>query len=112
MRLFNWVKEFEENRTITNIPAKVRSVETRYWIGVIVGLGLLWAGLFILFVSPNGNVYSSKMQLLGLFFAIDGLITIFTVKICAHIRLAQFWILWDSQNRMQNEMNKMSSTDL
>jgi hypothetical protein len=42
-------------------------------------------------------------MLLGLFIAIDGAISWAVVKIVVHVRLAMYWIIWDSQNRKKDE---------
>lgn len=109
MRFFNWAKAFEERRTYEDVLGKVRTTELSYWIGLLISIGMSFAGLAIFFGAPEGNI---KVQLLGLAIAIEGTIWWAVIKIVTHVRLIFFGILWDSRNRYKDEMNKISSTDL
>jgi drug/metabolite transporter (DMT)-like permease len=96
MRLLGWSKAFEERRTYQNILGKVRNTEVAYWYWLLMSILTAFVGLAVMLSAPEGNL---KQMLLGLFIAIDGAIAWAVVKIVVHVRLAMYWILWDSQNR-------------
>jgi hypothetical protein len=98
MTLSNWSKVFEERRTYQDIPTKVRNTEVGYWICLLVSVVLVFVGLAVMFAAPDGHL---KQMLLGLFVAIDGAIAWAVIKIVVHVRLAMYWIIWDSQNRKE-----------
>jgi predicted exporter len=109
MKLFNWAEAFEERRIYQDIPAKVRRTETGYWLFMPLTIVVTVAGLVFMMTSPSNDL---KRMLLGLFVAVDGVVACALVKIWAHIRLAQYWIIWDSQNRLEAEINKSLAEDL
>ena len=98
MRLFGWSKVFEERKPYEDIPVRVRKTEIGYWVWMVVTIVLVFVGLGIMLSAPSDNL---KQMLLGLFIAIDGAISWAVVKIWVHIRLAMYWIIWDSQNRQK-----------
>ena len=63
----------------------------------------------VLCFAPSGD---TRAQLIGLFIAIDGGLHWVVIKIWVHIRLAMFWIIWDAQNRAEQEMRKLEAADL
>jgi hypothetical protein len=96
MRLIGWSTVFEERKTYRNIPAKVRETEVGYWFWLLMSIAAAAVGLAVMLSAPEGHL---KQMLLGLFIAVDGAIAWAVVKIVVHIRLAMYWIIWDSQNR-------------
>lgn len=107
MRAFNWFKDFEESPIVEDIPRRVQTLEKAYIFWAVVNLVLLMAGVMILMLAST-----AKIELLGLFIAIEGLAHNIMNANCANAHLASYRILWDTQNRLRREMNKMSSTDL
>ncbi len=96
MRMLGWSKAFEERKTYQDIPSKVRNTEVAYWYWLLISIAAALAGLGVMLSAPDGNL---RQMLLGLFIAVDGAIAWAVVKIVVHIRLAMYWIIWDSQNR-------------
>jgi hypothetical protein len=106
MRLIGWARVFEERRTVEDIPNRVRNTEVGYWYWLLISIAVSIVGLSIMLSAPEGSV---KQMLLGLFIAVDGAIAWAVVKIVVHIRLAVYWILWDSHHRSAER--GFSSTD-
>jgi hypothetical protein len=99
MRLVDWSKAFEERRTYQNIPTKVRNTEAGYFVCLLGSIAVVFVGLAMMLLAPDGHL---KQMLLGLFIAVDGAIAWAVVKIVVHVRLAMYWIIWDSQNRKED----------
>jgi hypothetical protein len=98
MALSHWSKAFEERRTFQDIPTKVRNTEVGYWACLLLSIAVVLVGLVVMLTAPDGHL---KQMLLGLFVAVDGTIAWAVVKIVVHVRLAMYWIIWDSQNRKE-----------
>ena len=109
---WNWAKAFEEHKTIDDIPEKVRQMESRYWIWFWFGLAQILVGGPVFFISFWIQGGTDRFMLLGLLLLLGGGIDLALAKIWAHVRLSMFWILWDSQNRLKAEMDRMSAADL
>ena len=109
MRLFNWAESFKETPTCEDILNKVQKTETVFWIWLLLSVIFLVLGITIVLVAPAD---SFKLHCIGLFLAIDGCINVALLKIWAHIRLAMYRILWDRENRIKAEMNKLDAEDL
>jgi hypothetical protein len=100
MRFFRWSQVFEDRKVYPYIPVKVRDTEVAYWFWLLFSIAAAFVGLAIMLSAPDGHL---KQMLLGLFIAIDGAISWAVVKIVVHVRLAMYWIIWDSQNRKKDE---------
>ncbi|MHC5061675.1 MAG: hypothetical protein ACYTFK_11405 [Planctomycetota bacterium] len=109
MRIFNWAERFKEQPTCDDVLKKVRKTETVYWIYVVIFILVGLHGLNTMLQAPEGNL---KEHVMGLFLALFGLIQITLMKIWAHIRLAMLYQIWDSQNRLENEIRKSQAADL
>ena len=109
LKFVNWAQAFKETPTCDDILKRVRTVEIYYWIFLVLSCIVAVWGIMIMILVPANNI---KALLLGLFLAIDGSIQIALIKIWAHIKLSMFRIMWDSQNRLEAEMNKMEAKDL
>lgn len=107
MRIFGWAQAFNENQTIEDIPSRVHKMEVAYWVWLLLTFLGSVVGLIMLGVAS-----SLKVQLFGLFFALEGVTLICLIKIWAHVRLTQYWIIWDSRNRLDAEMRKSEAADL
>ena len=83
----SWHKAFEENKTIEDIPDKVKKLESSFWIWLGISSLITILGILIMMVSQQSNF--------GLFFAIVGVVNIALIKIWAHIWLSTYRILWD-----------------
>jgi len=66
-------------------------------------------GINIITKAPEGDL---KEHVMGLFLALFGIIQITLMKIWAHIRLTTLYLIWDSQNRIENEIRKSEAADL
>ena len=109
MRLFNWAESFKEQPTCEDILKKVQTIEIMYWIYLLLSVTIALVGVFMMTLATAGNL---KILILGLFLAIDGCIQISLIKIWAHIKLSMYRIIWDSQNRIENEIRKSKAADL
>ena len=109
MRLFNWARSFEETRTCDDIPKRVRKVEITYWVFIIFFVAILLQGLNTLTNAPEDNL---KEHVEGLFWALFGLINIAIMKLWAYIKFTMYFIIWDSKNRVEAEINKLEAEDL
>jgi hypothetical protein len=96
MRLLGWARVFEERKTVEDIPNRVRNTEVGYWYWMILSIVVSFVGLGIMLSAPEGSL---KLMLLGLFIAVDGAIAWAVIKIVTHVRLAMYWIIWDSHHR-------------
>ncbi len=101
MRLVAWSKAFDAHKTYDEIPAKVRNTEIAYWIGLVFSIGLVLVGVSVMLSAPPDAL---KQMFLGLFLAIDGAISWAVIKIWVHVRLAMYWIIWDTQNRQRQQI--------
>lgn len=109
MRFFNWAESFKEQPTCENILKKVQKIEMQYWIFLLLSVIIALWGVFIMIHAPADNL---KALFFGLFLAIDGCIQISLIKIWVHIKLSMLRIIWDSQNRIENEIRKSEAADL
>ena len=109
MRFFNWSEGFKEQPTCEDVLKKVRKTEITYWIWIVICLVIMIAGFNIIEKAPEGDL---KEHMIGLFFALLGVIQITLMKIWAHIRLTMLYQIWDSQNRIENEIRKSEAADL
>jgi len=103
----DWVKAFEDRKIIEDIPREVRKLESRYWSSICLSGAGIMVGLVLFFVASG-----VKMQLAGVLAILLGNMGIFATKIACQVRLSLFWLVWDSQNRLRAEMDKMAATDL
>ncbi len=107
MKLFNWAATFEEQKTCEDILGRVRKTEVMYWIYLILLVAVTLGGL-----NALANSDDTKGMLFGLFLALVGVINIALIKLWAHIRLVMYYTIWDSQNRLEAELNKSLASDL
>ncbi len=63
----------------------------------------------IILDAPENDL---KEHAWGLFLAILGIVNIAVIKLWAHIRLTMYFIIWDRNNRIEAEMNKLEAEDL
>ena len=109
MRFFNWAESFKEQPTCENILKKIQTIEMLYWIFLLLSVIIALWGIGIMILVPADNL---KALFLGLFLAIDGSLQVTLIKIWAHIKLSMYRIIWDSQNRIENEIRKSEAADL
>lgn len=109
MRIFGWAKSFEEQKTCEDILGRVRRTEITYWIYMAIPVFITLGGLTAMSTAAPGDL---KHLILGLFWALFGIINICMIKLWAHLRLVKCYMIWDSQNRTQAELDKMKSMDL
>lgn len=107
MKWFNWAARFEEQKTCEDILGRVRKTEIIYWVYMVALIALTLGGLHSLMNSTG-----TKEMLMGLFMALVGIINIALIKLWAHVRLVMYYIIWDSQNRLEAELNKSIASDL
>lgn len=107
MKMFNWAARFEEQKTCEDILGRVRKTEIMYWVYMIVLIAITLSGLHSLMHSAG-----TRAMLFGLFMALVGIINIALIKLWAHVRLVMYYIIWDSQNRLEAELNKSMAEDL
>lgn len=106
-RMVNWAHDFEECPVIEDIPERVRNLEKSFYFWALYCAVLLIVGLVLL-----ASASSSRLQLLGLFIGLMAFTTLALHATCVNIALASYRTIWDSQNRMQQELDKMASSDL
>ncbi|MDD5459297.1 MAG: hypothetical protein PHF37_07890 [Phycisphaerae bacterium] len=109
MRLFNWAQSFKETPTCDDILNKVQKTEIAYWIFLLISVGIAIWGLNVLIDAPDNNL---KQHFMGLFLALTGIVNVAVIKIWAHVRLTMYFTIWDSQNRIENEIRKSEIQDL
>ena len=68
----------------------------------------IW-GYCILQNAPEDNL---KQHAIGLFLAVVGIVNVAVIKLWAHIILTMYFIIWDSKNRIEAEINKLEAEDL
>ena len=94
------------------LPEKTTDLTTdktqiTFWIYMVILVAITLGGLHVLMHATE-----TRAMLTGLFMALVGIINIALIKIWAHIRLVMFYIIWDSQNRLEAELNKSLAEDL
>ncbi len=109
MRCFNWAQSFKETPTCDDILKKVRKTEITYWIFQVLCIIITLAGFNILSETPESDL---KQRAIGLLLLLIGITHIAVMKLWAHIRLTMYFIIWDRENRLEAEMNKLESEDL
>ncbi len=109
MILFNWAERFKEQPTCENILKKVRKTEILYWVFLVLSVCIAVWGYNILNNAPEDNL---KQHAIGLLLAIVGIVNVAVIKLWAHIILTMYFIIWDSQNRIESEINKLEAEDL
>jgi hypothetical protein len=109
MRIFNWAASFESQKTCDDILGRVRKTEITYWIYVLILAAVTLQGMNMM---GNADPTDTKTMLIGLFVALIGIINISMMKLWAHIRLVMYYIIWDSQNRLEAELEKSRAEDL
>ena len=109
MMIFNWAARFEKHRTCDDILARVRKTEIVYWI-YMVALTLVTVGG--VGTMQGAQPTDFRTMLFGLFMALVGFVSIALIKLWAHIRLVMYYIIWDSQNRLEAELRKSRAEDL
>jgi len=109
MRFFNWAEGFKEQPTCEDILKKVRKIEIVYWVFIVLLVLVAMSGVNIIIEAPEGDL---KQHVMGLFLALLGVSQITLMKIWAHIKLSMYFTIWDSQNRIENEIRKSEAADL
>ncbi len=109
MRFFNWAQIFKETPTLEDILKKVRKTEITYWIFLVICVCIFAKGMNTLFEAPED---STKQQIEGAFWALFGLINVVMIKLWAHIRLTTYFLIWDRNNKIESEINKLEAQDL
>ena len=109
MRFFNWAESFKEQPTCEDILKKIQKIEIIYWISLLLAVFISVLGLLIMLLTPANNL---KALFLGLFLGTNGLIQIAMVEIWVHIKLSMYRIIWDQENRLEAEINKLEAADL
>jgi len=109
MASFYWTKEFEDQPTCEDILGNVRKIETKYWIGVACAFFMIIAGIILIILAPSDNI---KQHNWGVFMAIYGGIILAMSEICACVKISTLRVIWDRQNRLEQEMKKSEAMDL
>ena len=109
MKLWAWAEAFEERRTFEDILGKVHRTEVGYWIWLLLSIFIGFVGIGIVILAPANSL---KMHAIGLLIAVEGMFWWAIIKIVVHVRLAMYWILWDSQNRLGQELRESEAADL
>ena len=107
MKPLSWAARFEEQKTCEDILGRVHKTQITFWIYMVILVAITLGGLHVLMHATE-----TRAMLTGLFMALVGIINIALIKIWAHIRLVMFYIIWDSQNRLEAELNKSLAEDL
>ena len=109
MRFFNWAESFKQTRTCDDILKRVRKTEIVYWVFLVLSVCIAIWGYCILQNAPEDNL---KQHAIGLFLAVVGIVNVAVIKLWAHIILTMYFIIWDSKNRIEAEINKLEAEDL
>lgn len=109
MHIFNWAQAFKQQRTFEDIPSNVQKTEIGYWIWLMICILWGFLGMLIILIAPQNSL---KAHFWGLLLILEGSFLWAVIKIVAHIRLAMYWILWDSQNRIAAELRQSQAADL
>ena len=109
MRFFNWAQAFKETPTCDDILKRVRRTEITYWIFLLISVFIALGGLSMIGNAPEDNL---KQHAMGLFLALTGIVNIAMIKLCAHIRLMMYFIIWDRNNTIEAEIKKLEAQDL
>lgn len=109
MRFFNWAKGFEEQPTCEDILKKVKKTEITYWVYMAIFVVIAIYGITTFQNAPADDL---KQHVAGSFWGLFAMINIAVMKIWAHIRLTTYYIIWDSQNRIEKELRKSEAMDL
>jgi hypothetical protein len=109
MRLFNWAEAFKEQPTCEDILKKVSRTEIYYWIFVLVSVAIAIAGANLIISAAESDI---KQHTWGLFLAIVGIVNVAVIKLWAQIRLTMYFTIWDSKNRIEEEIRKSEASDL
>ena len=109
MRFFNWAERFKQTPTCDDILKRVRKTEILYWIFLVLSVCIAIWGYSILKNAPEDNL---KQHAIGLLLAIVGIVNVAVIKLWAHIILTMYFIIWDSKNRIESEINKLEAEDL
>ncbi len=109
MRIFNLAQTFKESPTCEDILKKVRKTEIIYWVYIIIFACILVAGYNALTEAPEDNI---KQQIEGAFWALFAMINIAVIKTWVHVKLTMYFIIWDRNNKIESEINKLEAQDL
>jgi len=109
MRLFNWAEKFKETPTCDDILKRVRKTEILYWICLVLSICIAIWGYNILNNAPENSL---KQHAIGLLLATVGIVNVAVIKLWAHIMLTMYFIIWDRENRLKAEINKLEAQDL
>ena len=109
MAPFNWAKSFEEQPTCEDILNKVSKIEMQYWIGLACAIFMILAGIILIVVAPEHDI---KKHNWGVFLAVYGGIILAISEICACVKVWTLKVIWDRQNRLEQEMRKSEALDL
>jgi len=109
MATFNWAKNFEEQPTCEDIPNKERKIEVQYWRGVVCAIFMILAGIILIIAAPEHDI---KKHNWGVFLALYGGIILAISEICACVKVWTLKVIWDRQNRLEQEMRKSEALDL
>ncbi len=109
MSFFNWAERFKETPTCDDILKRVRKTEILYWFWLVLSVCLAVWGYSILNNAPEDNL---KRHAIGLLLAIVGIVNVAVIKLWAHIMLTMYFIIWDRENRIEAEINKLEAEDL
>ncbi len=109
MKYFNWAESFKETPTCEDILSKVQKTEMAYWIWLILSVCFALIGVAIVLMAPKSDL---KLHCIGVILAIEGIVNIALIKIWVQIRLSMFRIIWDRNNKIESEINKLEAQDL
>jgi len=109
MRFFNWAKIFEETPTCEDILKKVGKLEKQYWIWLAITVFIAVSGFNRIQHASNDNI---KQIAIGVCLVIVGIVNVAVIKLWAHIKLTMYFIIWDRENRIKAEINKLEAQDL
>jgi len=109
MKLFNWAERFESQKTCEDILGRVRKTEITYWVYIVILIIVTLSGIGMMKSADSTDI---RTMLFGLFVALIGIINISMIKLWAHIRLVMYYMIWDSQNRLEAELQKSRAEDL
>lgn len=104
----NWADAFRQEQRFEDIPARVGKMQERYRFWTMVSSVMIVLGLLAII----GPAVPIQIRLLGLFVAVEGVVSSATVKLWVHIRLTMYWTLWERHQRLERELRQSEAADL
>ena len=108
-RAFNWAADFKDPKTCEEILEQVGKTETQYHLTFASLFIVSMVGVCIL-ISARAN--NTQVLLLGLYMMLVSFIGIVGIIVWTQLRLVMYYLIWDSQKRIEAELRRSRADDL